>query len=551
MNTIKKEIYNNRVSLFVSVSTGVVSSVFVIYLMLLITSLVNSGETFTGIMFVFFGSFIALLVSTYISQWQAAKFATNLVYKLRSLLAHKFMVADYEHIEKELGSKVSASLAFDISQISNGLALLPGLSIRIITIVFGLAYLCYQSAALFVVFLVALLLSLSLSFFGSVLMFKKIFVLREHGDEIFDTFRALSDGAKELAIDEGRKQFFFANQVNPCLEEAHSKELNMHKLITLIQTWGASSLFLVIGTVVFYGIYMPNVSLEILTSFVMLSLYLMQPISFILSSITPVVTCKNSLNKLARLKIYNSDDSDATEQHELTSSIKVDESSWSTIELKDVVYKYTDNLGSGFKLGPASIKIKKGEVLILEGGNGAGKSSIIKLLLGLYKADGGGIYVDGKLIDSTNDVGYKGLFSAIFSDYYLFRHILDEQANIVPKFKLEARLKELKLSNKIEINQGEISTTALSQGQRKRLALLLIYARNKEVLVLDEWAADQDPSYRAYFYERIIPELKSMGKTIIMISHDEKYFNIADRVYKVDEGKIMSSSYELPLSKVF
>ncbi|TMP29965.1 hypothetical protein CWB99_07705 [Pseudoalteromonas rubra] len=551
MNTIKKEIYNNKAPLFVSFLTGIISSGLIIYLMLLITSLINAEEVSPNTVWIFSGSFFALLLCTYISQWQTARFATKLVYKLRSLLAKKFMVADYEHIERELGSKVSASLAFDISQISNGLALLPGLSIRFITIIFGMGYLCYQSPALFVVFFVSLLLSLLLSFFGSMQMFKKIFVLREHGDKIFDIFRALSDGAKELAIDEGRKQFFFTHQVNPCLEEAHRKELSVHKIITLIQTWGASSLFLVIGTVVFYGIYLSNVSLEVLTSFVMLSLYLMQPISFILSSITPVVTCKNSLNKLSSLKIYSGHDAEMEGQNSFMSHEQVKAPDWRSIELKDVVYKYTDNNGSGFKVGPASVLIKKGEVLILEGGNGAGKSSIIKLLLGLYKVDRGGIYIDGKLVDATRDLGYKSLFSAIFSDYYLFKHVLDEKANIVSESDLRARLEELHLSNKVEINAGEMSTTSLSQGQRKRLALLLTYARNKEVLVFDEWAADQDPSYRAYFYERIIPELRSMGKTIIMISHDEKYFNVADRIYKVDEGKLVPSNYTQPLSKVF
>jgi len=94
------------------------------------------------------------------------------------------------------------------------------------------------------------------------------------------------------------------------------------------------------------------------------------------------------------------------------------------------------------------------------------------------------------------------------------------------------------LEQKVTVSEGELSSTKLSQGQRKRLALLLAYLENRSIILLDEWAADQDPSFRKVFYTELLPELKARGKTVIAITHDDHYFHLADKIYRIHQGSM-------------
>jgi putative ATP-binding cassette transporter len=131
----------------------------------------------------------------------------------------------------------------------------------------------------------------------------------------------------------------------------------------------------------------------------------------------------------------------------------------------------------------------------------------------------------------------------VFSDFHLFENLhgmemLDDQA--------KHYLKRLQLDHKVQVQDGVLSTTELSQGQRKRLALMTAYLEGRPIYLFDEWAADQDPVFKEVFYYQLLPELKARGKTIIVISHDDRYYHIADRVIKMDSGKIVHDLPNVP-----
>ena len=86
-----------------------------------------------------------------------------------------------------------------------------------------------------------------------------------------------------------------------------------------------------------------------------------------------------------------------------------------------------------------------------------------------------------------------------------------------------------------------LSTTQLSQGQRKRLALLTAYLEDRSIYLFDEWAAEQDPEFRAHFYEELLPQLKAKGKTLLVATHDDRYFDLADMVVKMELGRLVSA----------
>ena len=72
-------------------------------------------------------------------------------------------------------------------------------------------------------------------------------------------------------------------------------------------------------------------------------------------------------------------------------------------------------------------------------------------------------------------------------------------------------------------------------------ALIVALLEGKQVFVFDEWAADQDPLFRKIFYQRLLPELKSRGKTVVAVTHDDRYFAVADQVIKLEEGKVVQT----------
>jgi putative pyoverdin transport system ATP-binding/permease protein len=192
---------------------------------------------------------------------------------------------------------------------------------------------------------------------------------------------------------------------------------------------------------------------------------------------------------------------------------------------------------NGFALGPISLSLQPGELLFIIGGNGSGKSTLAKLITGLYAPQSGSIELNGKPVTQDNVEWYRQHFSAVFSDFYLFDSYLGFDRDTLDA-EVSDYLKQLQLSHKVSVKDGILSTTNLSQGQRKRLALLETYLENRPVYIFDEWASDQEPKFRELFYKQMLPELKRQNKIVIVITHDDRYFHLADHVIKLDYGKI-------------
>jgi len=213
-----------------------------------------------------------------------------------------------------------------------------------------------------------------------------------------------------------------------------------------------------------------------------------------------------------------------------------------SLELEGVAFSYADD-GQGdnsFVLGPVDFRLNPGDLVFIVGGNGSGKSTFVKLLVGLYRQRLGEIRLGGRQITDSNRDWYRQHFSVIFSDFHLFEKLLGLDKNT-----LEARarmyLRWLAIDQKVRVTEQRLSTTDLSQGQRRRLALLTAYLEDRPFYVFDEWAADQDPQYKEVFYTELLPELRARGKGVAIITHDDRYFHLGDRIIKLDDGKIVAS----------
>jgi putative ATP-binding cassette transporter len=211
---------------------------------------------------------------------------------------------------------------------------------------------------------------------------------------------------------------------------------------------------------------------------------------------------------------------------------------WGSLELCGATHSYRrEQEDEAFALGPIDLRLHPGELVFLVGGNGSGKTTLAKLLTGLYLPEKGEIRLDGKPVARAALGGYRRLFSAVFADFFLFEQLLGLEG-----LELDSRAREylklLHLDRLVQVEGGRLSTTALSHGQRKRLALLVAYLEDRPVYVFDEWAADQDPLFKKVFYTGLLPELKARGKAVVVVSHDDHYFHVADRVLKLVEGRL-------------
>jgi putative ATP-binding cassette transporter len=165
------------------------------------------------------------------------------------------------------------------------------------------------------------------------------------------------------------------------------------------------------------------------------------------------------------------------------------------------------------------------------------KTTLIKILAGRYLPQKGKLLCDGQPIQPDLLDSYRQFFSTIFFDYYLFDDLIATDAATVKE--ANRYLTELQVAHKVTLHNGMFSTTDLSTGQRKRLALIHVFLERRPIVILDEWAADQDPSFRQTFYEQLLPAMKKQGKTLIVVSHDDRYFHTADRIIKMDAGQIV------------
>jgi putative ATP-binding cassette transporter len=204
--------------------------------------------------------------------------------------------------------------------------------------------------------------------------------------------------------------------------------------------------------------------------------------------------------------------------------------------LEALSYRYPAVDGDGFCVGPNDLTIRRGDCIFMTGGNGSGKTTFLNLLLTLVPATEGKITVDGKTIINGNVMAYRNMFSAIFSDDHLFRKLYGVE-NIDPD-NVHRLLAEMELDGKVTLVGDQYSTVDLSGGQRKRLALVSAQLEKKPILILDEWAADQDPMFRKKFYREVLPGLKERGYTIIAITHDDRYFDVADARYHMEDGHL-------------
>ena len=309
---------------------------------------------------------------------------------------------------------------------------------------------------------------------------------------------------------------------------------------------GTYSWYLGIGIVLFLLPLLLHTDARVGISFVVTLLYLMGPTNVVVSELHEYFQMRIALERLHEFNEVIDGYAAVTKGHGALPDAPTE---FESLRFENVTFEYYDEKkDQTFRLLPLNLEIRRGESIFVTGGNGSGKSTFINLLTGLYLPHSGNIYLNGQRIDASTYPHYRNQICAIFTDCHLFGENYNRFDLTTGNHRLVALLKKMQLTEVIPLGETETKLkVTLSKGQQKRLALLNALLEDKDILVLDEWAAEQDPIFRAYFYNKIIPELRLAGKTVIAVTHDDAYFDCARRVLKFDYGRIATDTLVAPL----
>lgn len=474
------------------------------------------------------------LMANFFAQIMLAHYSQGNCVNLRRDLVSKILAVPLRQLEEIGAPRLMVALTEDVITLTEAMMIVPTFAVNISILLCGAIYLAWLSWSV----LLGVGVFIILGAIGYRILirsgFKRLFLARDEQDRLYKHFRELTEGMKELKLHRERRGAFFSESIHGCTERYRKHAIGAEMRFIVAHNWRDLLFFSVVGGILFYLPRVSQVPPQAMTGYVVAMLYMMGPLSGVLSSLSLFGRASAALAKVEELGVSLAARAGEERVIEQANSVK----SFKKIELVDIQHTYwREKEDESFTLGPIRLSFTPGEIVYLVGGNGSGKSSLAKVITGLYPPKAGTIRLDGRPIDDTNRDDYRQLFSAVFADFYLFDNLLG-----TPSPALDAQAREylslLHLEHKVKVKNGALSTTSLSSGQRKRLALLNAYLEDRPFYLFDEWASDQDPLFKDIFYTQILPDLKARNKTVLAITHDDRYFHLADRIIKLDYGRI-------------
>ena len=491
-----------------------------------------SNESAMGLFFVFLILLALQIIASRFVLRSSAREVEMVVHGLRLRLIDKIRKASMPTLERLGRGEVYASIGKDTQTISQAAMVITNAAQAGVLLVFASVYLAWISVTAF-------LIAFGFVAVASWVHFRHGRALRRAYDEamalerrLFDAVGDFVDGFKETKMHWRRSADLFAEFKTHSGAAAQSKIVAAGAIAGEV-VFAQTALFLLVATMVFVvPVLSDGFSAKVVQTATVV-LFMFGSISTVVTS-APMVAAANAA--AASIMLLESQlDSNSAEQPgsdtELPAFGRFD-----ALALRGVAYAHTDDLGhDGFALGPIDFAIKSGEMVFITGGNGSGKTTLLKVLVGLYTPQEGEILLNGQPLNAADQRGYRQLFSVVFNDFHLFRRLyglLDAHPD-----RISELLDLLEIADKTAVVDGSFESLQLSGGQRKRIALLVALLEDRPVIVLDEWAADQDPAFKRKFYRDILPGLRKGGKTIVAITHDDAYFDVADRHVRMDYGR--------------
>lgn len=504
------------------------------------TALTASDAQRAGLAWMFAAVAVVTTVSRMASSVLFERLGQRAHAELRRYISARVIAADYRRLEEIGGPKVHSALAEHSARVAEFFVSAPSILVNGIVVAGCLAYMAWLSWSVFAAAIVVIALGSLGYHLAHLRAIGHLDVASKEQDRLFSHFRSLVDGAKELRLNRAKRETFATDMLGRSIETVRRQRALGMSIFLVSASWGNFLVYAFIGLVLFVLVGDVPDRLRIMTGFALVFLYMITPLEALLVNLPRA--------NLARVSARRIDEITQDMPGADVETPALPAPAFSSLVLEGVSHRYyhegSDDI---FALGPVSLAFEPAQITFLVGGNGSGKTTLAKLLVGLYRPEGGAILHNGVPVDDDSRDRYRQGFSAIFSDFHLFDRLLD-----TPSHDLDARgnrlIAKLHLQHKVQVHGGAFTTRALSQGQRKRLALVVAYLENRDFLVFDEWAADQDPVFKDVFYREVLPELRAMGKSVLVISHDDRYFHLADQIVRMEDGQVVSVEQPEPVA---
>ncbi|MGY2328969.1 cyclic peptide export ABC transporter [Pseudomonas sp. SDT2931_S440] len=523
-----------RLIVALSILLGMIGGLSVTVLLATINNALHADSSPTGsVVALFAGLCLLALLSSIFSDIGTNFVGQNIIATLRKTLGEKVLAAPIDQIERYRSHRLIPVLTHDVDTISDFAFAFAPLAISMTVTLGCLGYLALLSWPMFLLMLVAIAIGTGAQFIAQSSGVKGFEAAREAEDDLQRHYNAIADGAKELRIHRPRRHRMFVHGIQATADFICKTQIRSINTFVIAKTFGSMLFFIVIGLALVLQTVWPSHDKAVMSGFVLVLLYMKGPLEHLVGTLPIVSRAKIAFRRISEL----SDQFSSPEPHLLLSDTEQQKRSIQSIELRDVSYAFPPVEGADpFRLGPVNLQIKQGDIVFIVGENGCGKTTLIKLLLGLYAPQQGDVSLNGQAVTAQSRDEYRQLFTTIFADYYLFDDVVQGDSHLPQD--AQKYLQRLEIAHKVSVRDGKFTTTDLSTGQRKRLALVNAWLEERPVLVFDEWAADQDPTFRRIFYTELLPDLKRLGKTIIVISHDDRYFDVADQLVRLEAGKV-------------
>ncbi len=473
----------------------------------------------------FFGLIFALLVIALVAQLGLTTLGHHFVFDLRSRLVKRILDTDIARQEAIGSAALIASLSADIRNVTIAFVRLPELVQGLVLTLACALYLGWLSLPLLLITTVWIGMTLG----GGHWLVRRVYAhlteVREAEDALYRDYETVIHGRKELALNRARARDLYEHRYTPHAQRYRRHIIRADTFHLSANNWANIMMLGAIGLVFFLANALGWADTPTAATYALTLLFLRTPMIGAVGALPTLLNAQVAFNKLAALDL--ADYRPGFDPHRA-------EADWRRIQVEHVTFAYD----TGFAIGPLDFTLERGELVFIIGGNGSGKTTFARLLSGLYAADSGRIAIDGQRVGDSRD-RLRGLFSSVFTDFHLFDQLLGADGRGADEAFIRHWCQRLQLEGKLSRDGARLLDTQLSQGQHKRVAMLTALAERRDILLLDEWAADQDPIFRRVFYHELLPAFRAMGHTVVAISHDDTYFGAADRLFEMREGRLI------------
>ena len=508
-------------------------------LIYLINETAERGGPTLWLFFALIGAAIILLMTSHWAKMSGVILVQRIALKMRTSITKRILAADVGFFQERTHGSIYHAATDHVNNIAQTTLRLAEIIQAVLLLMFVLGYMYFQMPTSVVATFIALVFGV-VAFFATEGPATRAGKLSHEAIVAFhNSVHDMLRGYKELRLRKARRDDI-SELVETQVKDAQRLAViaERHYSYGQISASGALSALLISIVVVLPWLGGAD------------SVMMLQILTLVLFSFGPIETMVSDLPAIARSGVSFSIYKDLEEglmrnaEHGADGTGKDHSAGFSSIELRGATVHLTRDVGEDdvaqdkFTLGPLDLKLVPGQSVFITGGNGMGKSTLLQLLTGLRHPDEGQIFIDGQEVTRENVSEYRSVFAAVFSEFYMFRRLLGLSAE--DRERVRENIIELGLSEGVSLSEDEFTNLALSTGQMRRLALSIALAEKRPIIVLDEFAADQDPARRAYFYDTLVPKLAKDGHCLVAVTHDEHCFSKADRLIKMEDGKIVS-----------